>query len=540
MISNPRIIDVGNNTSFYKFISTYCVAEANGKENRAFHRLCSLARKMNVKHAVIEDVDTASQLVATECQALKNYHGCSLQFSIYRITLLSADVTQLLDLQSLPYSSFLSSTIIINYQLPDSSWKSYLFFSIVTTPKAVNKDGSFLPLLNNYLHVYKIFECEVGLSGNNFHKFEITGSYFCQQNSETNVCAHASLCMIINNMDLTVSITNEDINTIIGVDHIRDKLGSTRVLGLTKEEIIQVLNRYNLSFQLKDYFYTNHEENYNDFIYKYIESKYPALLVFTTAGDISHIVPVFGHTLNTDMWRPEAELTYIKPNNILNYRRPASAFVDHFLMHDDNFGMYFSLPADALNKVTLPKYDPSFRIYYAIVIIPDGVTTPSWEAEWASIVILNTFLQIGDQNSALDDWSKRLFKRERPWVVRSFLVKKAIYAKSIESPDYAGSTYTPYERDQILDGLPDLFWLTEVSLPDLYSANKTKIVDVFYPSDCSPLTDNSKLFSRWIQIRLPNVLARRTTDSNFTPTQLTLMTHFPLLRFDSTLEMLDW
>lgn len=501
-----EIVNVQKSNSFFQFISKYCLQEAGGNVNRAVHRLCSLMRKMGVVCAVVEDLEHSSPVISEEVSALRTYLGGNVNVSAHRITFLSVSLASLEDLSRLTSDAFLSSSVIINYkESTTSDWESYLFQSIVCIPMVPSRYGR-IPLLNNYIHVFKTFECEICLPDKTIKKFNIVGSFFCQQNSKTSVCAHASLCMTINNMEGKGFISSEDINNIIGVDHVNIKMGDNGKSGLTKDEILHVLRQYGLSFTIKDYFSSNHEENYNDYIYKYLEGRYPALLVFTTTASISHVVPVLGHTLNSDMWRPEAELSYVRPENILNFRRPASAFVDHFIIHDDNFGMYFSLPADSLNKVVLPKHDPRFRILYAITIVPDGVSTPSWEAEWASVVIADVLLKLSNQSGTLDVWCSRLASMQRPWVVRSFLLKKSDYSRSLDSEDFEGAKYSTSEKQEILSGLPDLFWLSEITLPDLYTANRTKILDVFYPSDCTPLSNNSDIFNRWIQVRAPYAL----------------------------------
>ncbi|MDP3260344.1 MAG: hypothetical protein Q8M34_07140 [Thermodesulfovibrionales bacterium] len=502
---------------------------------------------MDIKICVIEDIMPSDKDINDELIALTTYYDQEIEMVAYEFTFISQEVASLEEIPQLKEDKFLSSAVIINFKKPDDGkWRSYLFSAIVTIPKITNhsKFGT-MPLLNNYLHIYKTFPCVVSISEKKIHEFNITGTFFCQQNSITSVCAHASLCMTINNMNLQKVgiISPEHINKIVGINHKDIRLGSPPSKeGLTKEEIVAVLQQYGLSITWKDFF-ENPNIEYNDYIYKYLESRCPVLLVFSTSGTSAHIVPVLGHTLNSDMWRPEAEPAYSSMGNRLNYK-PASAWIDHFIIHDDNFGMYFCLPVEALKRVTLPKYDPTFRAIFAVAVIPSGVTTPAWEAEWASVVVIKDMLNYYlDNKLPLDDWSKRIIASDparRPIVIRTFLVNKDDYAKSLTKKDFEGNKFSEQDKENLIKDLPFRFWLSEITLPDLYTANKTKLIDFFYDCSLPPLESTEDIFKRWIQIRVPSVLIKRDVNGSSLISPMTVKSHYPLLRYEGEQELLDW
>jgi hypothetical protein len=150
----------------------------------------------------------------------------------------------------------LSSSIIVNFKDPKKDWNSYLFSAVVTIPKIKNyPELGDLPLLNNFIHIRRTFKREVSISEDQKFEFAITGSFFCQQNSVTSVCAHASLCMTLNNMDLKEGlITPEDINKIIGVDHTTSKFGPEGKARFTDKEIKKVLSQFALTYELLNFF----------------------------------------------------------------------------------------------------------------------------------------------------------------------------------------------------------------------------------------------------------------------------------------------
>jgi hypothetical protein len=220
--NNIEIMPAGEGYSLFEFLNKYCLGEESGlSHNAASHRLCSLMRKMNVKTAVIEKVSTSHDEIRDEYFALNTYYDETIEVKLYRITFLSKEITRPEEIKELINEDYLSNAIIINFKQPEKGWSSYLYSAIVTIPKIKNTPNvGDIPLLNNYLHIYKKFKGEIDISINDKVKYDIIGTYFCQQNSITSVCAHASLCMVLNNMELSSDRVNpEQINRIIGVNH---------------------------------------------------------------------------------------------------------------------------------------------------------------------------------------------------------------------------------------------------------------------------------------------------------------------------------
>lgn len=440
--------------------------------------------------------------------------------------------------------TFLASAIIINFKTDKDKWCSYLYQAFVIEPVLNSSTFGPLTLLNNYLHIYRTFTCTVCISDAEMHNFQITGSFFCQQNTFTSVCAHAALCMTINNMrSQTNLITTEDINRIIGVDHKSLHFGPNANAVMTDKQLKQVLDHHNLAITIWNFF-NDPMTDYSAFVYRYIESRCPVLLVFTTTTEDAHIVPIIGHTLNTDMWKPEAESSYFWQRNPLNYKSSAS-WVDHFIMHDDNFGMYLCLPVDSLKKTTFPSLDPTFRAYYAAVVLPANVITPAYEAEWASVLIVKEYCEaLRKARGSLDQWTERIALSDKiapqtPVVARTFLATPDDYLKSLDKDDFEGNVFSDQDKQELIDTLPPIFWLSEISLPDLYTANRHKIIDFFYPADVAPMKNTKQIFERWIQIRYPGVLLKKIGDS---PVLLNLpvVSHYPMLVLEPQKQSFQW
>ena len=460
-----RNVSIGN--SFFSFIYEFWYARQKSN-NRAFHRLCSLMRKMEAKTAIVENIEPNDGLIR-------------------------------------------------------------------------------VPLLNNYIYSTKMFDCQIKCSDKDIYTYKIFGSYFCQQNSFTSVCGHAALCMTINNTDLSKIgiITAERLNKFLRIDHKSKRIREN--INILDTDIISFLESMGLSVVGKKFFENLDGKpviDYSEYLYRYIESRHPCLLIFTTKEkNEMHVVPILGHTLNTDLWKPEAEIAYsnIVETEALKFNyRSASAWVDHFLIHDDTFGMYSCLPVDLLRRTTSFKSEPSFRAMEAIIIKPKNVKTPALEAEKNSIEIMkdNIIDVINLSRDAVNFWIHELAayvfnKLNTPFVVRTLLVTKEDYHKNLNHRDFGDIMFTIEEKKEIMEGLSEIFWLTEITLPDLYTANKTKLVDIFYKSDA----DRDVRDENWIQTRLPGFLIKKSKKT-FVP--LGVSSHYPLFRFKEAHEIYEW
>ncbi len=430
IIDNPEIKLTEKGCSYFEFIDEFWLAKDSGN-NRAFHRLCSLMRKMDAQSAVIEKIDEHSPELEGEIQALKNICEDDLELKICRFTFLSEKASTINDIKQLSDDKFYASAILINHHLVDKKWQSYLYQAIVCKPKLLYTGTE---LQNYYIHIYRNFDCSVNISSDDEHDFKIQGTFFCQQNAITSVCAHAALCMTLNNMPDRKErlIFPEDVNKILKIDHKKKKVSAD---GLSDEDVFKFLKDMGFNANWLNFFEDTNTD-YAEYIYRYIEGGCPVLLVFTTypkeRNPIEmHVVPVLGHNLNSDSWRAEAEIAY--KETIRRRYCSSSYWVNNFIIHDDNFGMYLCLPIDALRNILLPKYDPKFRPYLAIAIVPAEINTPADEAERVAKSIINQIIEICETAKIQfdNDWIKRLADKRTPLVLRTMLVSKEKYKKDL-------------------------------------------------------------------------------------------------------------
>lgn len=541
------LVDVSKGNSLFRLIPTFWLGHENCNK-RPIHRICSLMRKVEADSALISEIINDIDFICKEKKALESRFNESLNFKIYQISFFEKKYVSWEEIKKDPEFNCISTSYVINFQDNNLNWISYVFFSVVSKPY-IKINGIKTGLLNNYINSNRIYNLEIH-NDDDIINAELNGTCFFQQNTITSVCSHSAICTALNNSNkIDYLVFPEHLNDVLGIDHISKQIGNVNTT-ITIKEIADLFKHYGFELDVKNWFDENLNEKYFEHVYKYFESKCPSLLVFSTkeGGDL-HIVPILGHTFNTDLWRPEAERSYNRKVGDLGYK-DTSAWVDHFVINDDNFGTFHCLPIDALWRPTIPKFDPSFRAAFTLSLVPKEVTTPADHGEWANITILEAIIKFFiRKNLPMNFWISELCKsvldakKRTPFVARTFLITKSEYLNSIQVEDFEGKKFTNDELIKIESDLEDIFWLTEISLPDLYTANKTKIADFIYSSKVDPSKkfDINFAFDSWLLVRLPGYLLRKSQEN--TPefiTTLSIDSHFPIARSCQEDFIIEW
>src|SRR5258706_952939 len=194
--AEPQVIDCQPGFSFFFDLIR---KECDNSGHLPLHRICSLTRKMGVQCFVREDL-TPNQEIREEQRSAEVRTGASVGLSAVRFTFFRG-LPPSMKWQDLAAKECLGYAVLITLSLPNNSKKCYILESVVRIP------GIWLPsslgasepydVTNYYIHSCQQFETVVGTSGHHL-KFALTGSFFCQQNDLTHVCAHAALRMGIN------------------------------------------------------------------------------------------------------------------------------------------------------------------------------------------------------------------------------------------------------------------------------------------------------------------------------------------------------
>lgn len=395
----------------YSFFQLIDKLWCNSKNSDPMRRLCTLMRKMKAESLVIEELELNEELKEEQDMASVRY-GQSVDLVAKRLTFFRSLPSSLEwdDKSVLSSYDLLGYAVVVTLVPLNDDCTTYLLESVVRPPSVwVNKAGriSIEPITNYYVHNTRHFKTTVGTRERS-RTFHLGGSFFTQQNNITHVCAHAALRMALNSAFTFTydKLTNKRINDILGLDfsvpekcvgHIKgDPPGAKE--GLNSKEIRAVIHRLGWKTIFAD-FTKNVSAKYDQFIYPFIESSYPVILGiegqdFLHESKFGHAVSVLGHTLNSDRWEPEAQPVYRKLQ--AQPYIPATGWIGHYIINDDNFGMYLTLPSDML-KVPLPKLpEKNLNLYakMAIAIVPQEVQTPGWFAEQMAVRTIHRLVEI--------------------------------------------------------------------------------------------------------------------------------------------------
>jgi hypothetical protein len=567
-----KIYHCGKNKSFFHLIDDLWHTP---RSRRVAHRICTIMRKMGAETLVVEEInasDSESERITIEKEAIKRRLGLHVCFIVQKLTFLDEVCNDKSGLtKAIENGRVLGNVILINVIIDKVAIHSYVFES-VTRELGYRHKGSlpsgWNPLNGHYLHVKREFLCSL-LS----EPYKIEGSFFAQQNGITSVCAHACLVSMLNNAhDSLRIITSEDINTLLKINHTTVKIkvmipglsayNPDKVrMGLDGKDVKTVVEHYGYDFHFRNCEGVS-KPTFREFIYGFIESGHPTLLAFQT-GSNPHVVAAIGHTLNSNSWLPLALKAYAI-NGQCNITQPvvstsqpvvqpvekrylsSLAWVDDFLVHDDNVGMQLSLPAHAFHDVDHYVENSNFLPKGAVGIYPKSynILTLAQDAERAVENFLTRLVKnkvkylTGSDNYYVKHLLPHFDVKKRTVVLRTSLVPAEAYLQHLK----LGDNFENFLKDETIQAIrgllaQKLYWLVEVSEPDLYVGNKAKVIDILVdPSFPSPLPKQN--LPIWCMgairaIKFPDLFAAREADtSSFDCLKLQTQAHCTLFGLD--------
>lgn len=440
--------------------------------------------------------------------------------------------------QSLPASSFLGYAVVLTTKLPTdvpivqkrcpSGDLAYILESVTRPPGWADEVGpgnyQVKGVTNYYVHCQRRFKTTVGFHGDS-RDYSVDGAMFCQQNALTHVCAHAVLRVILNTANLVGHhVTNRELNDILGIDHVSHMADT----GLNIEQVLAIIQHFNLSIVGGD-FLELPAVDYAEWIYPLVESGYPVFLTFNPTHAEGHVVAVLGHTLNTDKWDCEAHLAY-RPEAFGTYHASA-AWVDHFIVNDDNFGMYTCMPPHYLRNKVMPQYDTTQRAIHALSVLPSGIDCPPYLAEKVSIFLVrNRVVQClpSPNNKWLGRLREQVGQARKGVVARTLLCKRDDYITHLMALRDSDGNGPINVVPNALQAAPEFLWLTEVALPDLYTANKHKLGDIL--TDAKTAMSGGRPAARFVWGWLPGIQISNDAAGNVSEDPWPLAGHVPILR----------
>jgi hypothetical protein len=497
----------------------------------SLRRILSQVRQHDGKTMLVEEIDIADADDLSEENediALRIPSFCDSK--AWRLTFFAAPLLSEASLDSLSPEAFLGYAIVKRDILPSPFGRA-----IVRVYESVVKSSRHD---NNFIRGSQSWTCHANSS-----PFTVDGYLYAQQNDLTNTCAHVAVRTLAASFHKDGDMTYREINTRTGlpdldippVDHVTRKAGKIggadpSGFGLHPTEMQSAIEAAGARCVRVEYVAADDPPPppFEKYVYGSIESGYPAIVGFETGGDEQHAIPIFGHTFNDDTWVPPARLMYFQVGPNTAYI-PSDSWLSAFVGHDDNCGSNYCIPRHFLS--TRPYCDHASPapglcqsdirgVTYVIGTFPQEVVVDSDDAELIGVDCLSPLLeQMPTEDQA---WAKRLklYWGNHLLVFRPILVDADKYIRHLTRiTDWRYRKLQEKQIDTLRTALPQArpIWMVELSLPELFSANKRKIGEVLIVADVKAQEDRG--LDSFILARLPShfALLKSTENEAYAP-----------------------
>jgi len=314
----------------------------------------------------------------------------------------------------------------------------------------------------------------------------------------------------------------------VKIDHVRKKAGGPDGTGLTADEIVSILEAAGANCTRADYTEatanTREPPPFQKYLYGSIESGYPVIICFGTSNQDHHAIPLFGHTFNEDTWVPSAEISYFRVGAGTAYV-PSESWLSTYLGHDDNWGSNFCVPRNFLYTRRRCKDRPAHAplcnmqdecVAHVISTLPKSVKINGLRAEVIGSDFLFSMLpQLPHPGKS---WESRLevSAKANRLVLRAILIDSQDYVKHLAKvSDWAGCLFSRNEIQALSALSKEKLWMIELSVPELFSANRRKVGEVLIRAEMPP--SNTRDFSTFVLGRLPGYFAIYTGGGSSNP-----------------------
>ncbi len=423
----------------------------------------------------------------------------SVRFSFFRRSL-----SNLSALGSLDNSDFLGYVILKRDCLPDETEKIRVYESVIQASRHPNNCIRGMP------------DWHCCIAG---EEYTIKGYVYAQQNGWTNCCSHVAITTVLSAQQKE-QMSYRRMNSIVEPGRrergITDRPGD----GLYFPEIVQILESAGLKCYPVDYSKPSDMAlrlPYQRLIYGSVESGYPAIIVLKMPDSaICHAIPVFGHTFNEDTWVPSAECSYFSIGRQAYI--PSESWVSMYIVHDDNWGSNLCIPRHYLKSRAYDGNDHSqphpleLNLVDSVIgTLPSGVKLNSIQAEGLAVdclrQLLPSLVELFEGGSP-NYWIRQflLYAIDNRLILRAVLLKREEYvAHLMTMSDWARDRLGGGTLGEIVEGFKsvedELFWLVEISIPELFQTNRRKLGEVVIRSQKE--FDANSILTSLLFVRLP-------------------------------------
>jgi hypothetical protein len=490
-----KIFPIRRPFSFFDFIDDDFMGLAS------LRRILSQVRLLGGNTMIVEVLAPSADL-AEENSDIKIRYPVFRQSSAFRLSFFKKNFSTQRGFATTSNNDFIGYAILKSDVIPAGGIKTRIYESVIQPSRHPN----------NCIHGCQKWSCRV-IDKN----FEIHSYLYAQQNNSTNVCAHVAIRTAAACYHKSGDMSYGEMNRIVGINHTSRKCGGTDGGGLTLQEVVTILEAAGARCFVGDYENSKRPPiPFQKYLYGSIESGFPAIVCFgTTRQGEYHAIPVFGHTFSEDTWVPNADISYFRVGKGTRYI-PSESWMNMFIAHDDNWGSNYCIPRHYLHSRRIctrlgsdPELCPDENIGVASVIatVPKAVKVSPIRAEVIGVDYLFTILPQMPSNQ--HTWDKRLsfYAQNDMLVLRPILVSGKNYTTHLQKiRDWEGRAIAAPMVAALKDFLKEpYYWLIELSVPELFSANRRKIGEVLLRADID--TGNQRDFQNYIITRMPGYFA---------------------------------
>lgn len=488
--------------------------------SRPLYRICELMRKQDAKsiaiHHGVHNEPYFERIYVHLVEYLGDIQNIADVLNVIQVVFFSRLLTSEEKKRfpkTLKNADVLGTCVIVSLQFKKAvghvrvgETVKFVYEAVVRFPGAVAATREPRSLPNNYYHVFS--GIQFWIAGKTF---SLPSSYFCQSDGVEAACSQASLRMTLFHSEppLTKLPSYRTMNNVVREARKKNPMLKAKVFnpfeGYYISDIQAILRSQGMKPLILDC-KRNLSISPYEWAYLLVESGIPTLIVFSPflrgADKDSHVIPVVGHTTNYDEWLPPAYSFYehFEGFSLFGERRTyisSSSWASHLIVQDDLLGPYHCLGARDLVAINRKGNRTRLRsrIQFVIGVVPEGsgfTISPYVAQDIAAYCFRRKWREFLD---CIDNpWRTRFRQKTGPLAHRKSLVLRT---QLISCEDYLDhlSKSQDYVRNKaelssanikkLSRALPDRFWMTEFTCPQLYSVNRAKFGEVltkFAPS----------------------------------------------------------
>lgn len=350
------------------------------------------------------------------------------------------------------------------------------------------------------------FQVEIKISESNVQKLTAKGFPFMQQDGQIGRCAHVSLATIDRFLSLRAKksprLLSDIVEIVADVTEIESEVPGP---GLSPYQISRALKK--MGYKPVIYCYRKDIKsrfNAARVLYHYMESKIPIMLgIRTKIG--WHALTVIGHAFEPDIWWALAKGEYYGwlPSGVQYHC--STSWMDNIIINDDNLGPYMSLPKWL---ISISEQESELLV---VIPLPSDVNVQGEDVEAKAyqmthdknaLEFMKRMMHLDTLGLETNKWCDIFLKHanNKELVLRTCLVNSEDFKETYPP----GALRDFYQRVD----MPAKIWLTEVSIPELFSMLRLRMGEIITDS-----TRSVKFGDTFIVLHLPGIVITRDAQS---------------------------